>query len=402
MSSHVDRRTFLGMSLAATAPLFLGRTVDLFADEAAQSDDVLVVLQLSGGNDGLSTIVPRADDAYRRARRGTLVEGALPLDDRRGLHPNLDQLLPLWKDGKMAIVEGVSYPNPNRSHFKSLDIWHTADERGRRLDTGWLGRAIDAACPTVRDPNLVINLGTTVPYALNATVHKAVSFEAIENYTWKGRAADTKTFDKLNEAPSGTSTGLSELDWLHRTAADARMSSGVVRAAAARYKARVAYPERNPTADHLRQVASLICGGLATRVFYVSMGGYDTHVRQKQAHDNLMRALGDAVAAFHKDLVAQGCSKRVLVVAFSEFGRRVAENASGGTDHGVAGPMFLFGDRVKGGLYGTHPSLTDLDDGDLKMQVDFRQVYATVLDGWLRTPSKAVLGAEFGTLPLLG
>lgn len=393
---RVSRRHFLGLSLAATAPVFLTKTIDLCADEAAELDDILVVIQMSGGNDGLSTVVPYGDDAYNRSRNQTRLDAPLELDEYRGLHPNLDKLLPLYKDGKMAIVEGVSYPNPNRSHFKATDIWHTADPRGRKVDTGWLGRAIDAACPDSGDPNLVVNVGTTIPYALRAKVNKPVSFDTIQNYTWRGRQQDRKTFDALNEGSEGVGT----LDWLHRTAAGARMSSGVIRRAAARYKPRAEYPQRNKLATQLQQVASLITGGLKTRVFYVSMGGFDTHVRQKQAHDNLMRQWGDAIAAFYADIKAQGCSRRVTMVSFSEFGRRVKENASVGTDHGVAGPMFLFGDRVAGGLHGKHPSLTDLDQGDLKMTCDFRQVYATVLDRWLRVDHKVVLGGQYAPMKL--
>lgn len=395
-SFKLDRRTFLGVSLASTAPVFLTRTLDCFAEESAEQDDVLVVIQLSGGNDGLSTVVPFKHDDYLKARRTTRVANTIQFDEHRGFHPNLDKLAPLYKEGKMAIVEGCSYPNPNRSHFKSMDIWHTADKRGRGIDTGWLGRAIDAKCPKEEDPNLVINVGGSVPYALRGQIHKPVSFSEINNYTWRGRAGDRKPFDELNQPQEG----MSDLDWLHRTAANARMSSSVLKRAAAKYQAKAEYPSNNRLAGQLRQVASLITGGVRTRVFYVSIGSFDTHVRQKQAHDNLMRQLGDAIAAFWEDIHKQGCGKRVSLMCFSEFGRRVTENASGGTDHGVAGPMFLFGDRVKGGLHGEHPSLTDLDQGDLKMKVDFRQVYASVLSDWMKVDATKVLGKAYDKLDL--
>lgn len=397
-ATRLDRRSFIGISLAATAPLFLGRTLELVADEAHPDDDrVLVVIQLSGGNDGLSMVVPYADDAYGRARNTTRVTETIKLDSYHALHAGLAPLQPFFAEGRLAIVEGCSYPNPNRSHFKSMDIWHTADVRGRQLATGWIGRAIDARCPDVVDPNLIINVGPTVPYALRGQVHKPVSFEKIENYTWNGRGADERAFAQLNQPREG----VSDLDWLHRVAADARQSSGVLRAAAARYKPAAEYPqERNALASELQQVASLITGGLATRVYYVSMGTFDTHVRQKQAHDTLMRNFGSALAAFIADLRAQRCARRVSVLVFSEFGRRVNENASGGTDHGVAGPMLLLGESIRGGFHGLHPSLTDLDEGDLKMTVDFRQVYASVLGSWLGTDAERVLGAAYEPLPL--
>ncbi len=394
--SKLNRRLFMGLSMAATFPLFLGKTLCALGDESSVgAEEILVVIQLSGGNDGLNTLVPYGDDAYGQNRRGLLIDKPLKIDEYVGLNPNLDKLLPLYKDGKMAIVQGVSYPNPNRSHFKAMDIWHTGDMRGRGVETGWLGRAIDARCPSDQDPNLVINVGTSVPYALNAKVHKPVSFDQTEAYQWRGR--DRKEFDELNQKQHG----MSNLDWLHRVAANARSSSSTVRRAARNYKAKGNYPQRNQLAGQLRTVASLIVGKLRTRVFYVSMGGFDTHVRQKNTHDRLMRQFGDAVAAFLDDLKQQGVSKRVLVTVFSEFGRRVTENGSQGTDHGVAGPMFLIGDRVKGGLKGKYPSLTDLDKGDLKMSVDFRQVYASILEDWVKIPSKQVLGKQFTKLDLL-
>ncbi len=299
-----NRRTFMGMSLAATFPLFLGKTLDVFGDEAGSSDEILVVVQLSGGNDGLNTVVPHGDDAYGRNRLALRVENPLKIDNYVGLNPNLDKLMPFYKDGKMAIIQGVSYPNPNRSHFKAMDIWHAGDVRGRQLPTGWLGRAIDARCPHDKDPNLVINLGTSIPYALNAKVHKPVSFDQTEAYQWRGQ--DRDEFAELNKKQEG----MSNLDWLHRVAAAARSSSSTVRRAARNYRPKATYPQRgNQLATQLRTVASLIVGKLRTRIYYVSMGGFDTHVRQKTTHDRLMRNFGDALAAFLEDLKRQGVSK---------------------------------------------------------------------------------------------
>ena len=405
----IDRRRFLGsglagLSLAATAPHFLGVTSRAFAGEQGDDHDrVLVVLQLSGGNDGLSTVVPFGDDAYYANRRAAAIPRGevLRLDDGIGLHPALGRLHAIYGEGHAAIVQGVSYPNPNRSHFKSMDVWHAGDLGGRQRSTGWIGRAVDACCSREEaGPNLVINFGERVPYALEARIHKPVSFKNVGQYRWTGNPRDERDFEKLNdEAPeSGSEKG--SISWLHRVAVDARQSSRSILQAAEGHRPSAAYPSGQLASD-LRTVAALIGSGLGTRVYYVSFGGFDTHNNQRNRHDNLMRQLDAAVGAFWKDLTAQRRSRDVLMVAFSEFGRRVKENGSAGTDHGVAGPMFLIGDSVRGGLHGAQPSLTDLDKGDLRMGIDFRSVYATVLDRWMAVDSKTVLGLRFEHVGLL-
>ncbi|MCI0341339.1 MAG: DUF1501 domain-containing protein [Planctomycetales bacterium] len=402
LTVRLDRRQLLGLSLAGAVPLVFGRAA-LAAlaggDEPGLPERILVVVQLSGGNDGLSTVVPFADDAYHKARRQLAVENPLRLDERVGLHPNLEKLLPLFKEGRLAIVQGASYPNPNRSHFEAMDIWHTADLRGRRVDTGWLGRAMDSCCHAgaAPDPNLVVAIGKSPPYAVAAKQLKAVAFETPEAYQWRVSGGDATGFAKANEPAPGEGAAA----WLHDVAAAARSSSAAVRRAAAAYRPKAAYPVPGRLGRDLRTVAALIHGKLPTRVYYAALGGFDTHVRQKPAHDALMRELGDSLAAFQADLAAQGHAGRVLTMVFSEFGRRVSENASGGTDHGVAAPMFLLGEGAKGGLHGTHPSLADLDHGDLKMTTDFRTVYAAVLGRWLGVSARDVLGAEFPALPVL-
>jgi len=397
----VSRRSLLkgvaGLSLAATAPHFLSLSSRVFAGET-RDDRILVVLQLSGGNDGLSMVVPHTDPAYHRARRTTGVDAktVLRLSDDLGLNPEVKHFHAAFGDGRLAIVQGCSYPNPNRSHFRSMDIWHTGSEKGRQLDTGWIGRAIDSCCPKPDHPDNVVNLGNTIPYALEAKINKPVSFEAPESYRWSGNPKDKQKFEELNAPVTATE----QIRWLHRVAVDARASSEEIRAAAEGYKPRAEYP-RSQVGGDLRTVAALIAGGLPTRVYYVSFGGFDTHNGQLNRYSNLMRQLDPAVGAFLADLRAQGHSNRVLMMAFSEFGRRVEENASQGTDHGVAGPMLLLGDPVKGRLYGKHPSLTDLENGDLKMGQDFRTLYATVLDDWMSIDPTQVLDRAYPKLPLL-
>jgi len=406
MTKNVNRRSFLGhglagISLAATAPSFLSLSSSVFAAEEAKNDRILVVLQLSGGNDGLSTVVPYGDDAYYKMRTNTAIakKDVLKLTDYAGFNPLLKRMHAMYGDGELAIVQGASYPNPNRSHFKAMDIWHTADKRGRGLDTGWLGRAVDACCPDVDDPNLVVNVGKTVPYALEAKHHKPISFTDPQQYRWAGRDDDKGEFEKLNRPV----TAADQIQWLHRVAVDARTSSTEIRDAARAYRPKAEYPGggRAQLGTDLRTVAALIKGGVNTRVYYVSFGGFDTHNGQRNRHGQLMTQLDGALGAFWADLKAQGVADRVCVMVFSEFGRRVKENASQGTDHGVAGPMFVLGKSVKGGLLSRHPSLTDLDRGDLKMTCDFRSVYQAILGKWIELDPTKVLGRRYPQIPLL-
>ncbi len=417
----IHRRDFLrlgaaGVSIANTFPAFLGKTAAAaeLDKSSAGNGRVLVVVQLSGGNDGLSTVVPYSDPAYGRARSSIRIDekAALKIDERVGLHPGLMELKEVYDAGELAIVQGTSYPNPTRSHFESMDVWHTADRAGARRGSGWLGRAIDSTCGNLMNPLLAVNLGGSVPLALQGEKSKPVAFQNPGSYQWRGDRREKDAFAALNspggEMPRepgkgkpGTLEPIRPVDFLRRVAADATASSEAIRKATQGYRASAEYPP-NRLAEDLRLVAAMIGTGLPTRVFYVSLGGFDTHANQRGAHDNLMRTLSTGVAAFLKDLRARSLLDRVLVLAFSEFGRRVKENGSRGTDHGVAAPMFLLGTGIRGGLHGKHPDLERLVDGDLAMTTDFRQVYATVLDGWLGAPSEKVLGERFETLPLIG
>jgi uncharacterized protein (DUF1501 family) len=413
--SLIHRRDFLGLtvtgfSAAITYPLFLGKTAAAVARKADPEDDrILVVIQLSGGNDGLSTVVPYSDSAYGKARNSTRIseQDVLKLDGRIGLHPNLKELRELYDDGLMAIVQGASYPNPTRSHFESMDVWHSADPRGRE-STGWLGRAVDSACNNRRTPLYSVSLGNETPLALLGDVNQPITLRAADAYRRsRGKShrdllqalqADTA---RTSSSPYGKGT-LNQLDFLRRVRGDAERSASAVRQALQGYRPAVEFPRRgNRLANDLRNISAMIARGLPARIYYASIGGFDTHANQRGRHDNLMNVFSAAVAAFLKDLKAKNLLHRTLVLTFSEFGRRVRENASRGTDHGVAAPVFLFGGRIRGGLHGQHPSLTELVNGDLAMTVDFRQVYASILDDWLGTPSKAILGSSYEKLPLV-
>jgi len=429
------RSTILGGALSWTVPSFLANTFAALhaegADKATQittgrNGTILVVLQMAGGNDGLNTVVPYANDHYHRARPklGLSQDKILRLNDETGLHANLAGFKELYDAGQLAVVQGVGYPNPNRSHFRSTEIWQTASDADRFESYGWLGRYFDNACAGC-DPTVGVSIGRQMPQAFGARSPKGVSLDNPQNYRFitakrgpDGEMSSTEeSFRKLNQADaaveenSGGSIGSihgsvmhagSALDFLERTALDAQVSSDEIRALASRTDNKATYPA-SPLGNSLKLVAKLIGGGLPTRVFYVSQGGYDTHTNQTNAHERLLKDLGDSVKAFVEDMKGQGNMSRVLMMTFSEFGRRVAENASGGTDHGAAAPMFIIGDKVKAGLLGRYPSLApaDLFEGDLKYHVDFRSVYAAVLESWLKTRSEPILGKKFPQLEII-
>jgi len=307
----------------------------------------------------------------------------------------------LYDEGLLTIVQGVGYPNPNRSHFKSMDIWHTADTNG--TGDGWLGRYFDHQCsgtPNDCASSSGIALGRNAPLAMQGRITKPISFESPELFRWTGLDAgddEAAAYEALiSQAGTQTAAGSSSQSFLTRTALDARIASDKIRAAAARTPG-TAYP-RSQLAQQLSMVAAMIRSGLGTRVYYVSHGGFDTHAGQGGAngsHANLLNQFSQAILAFQQDLKSSGHDQQVLTVSFSEFGRRVGQNGSGGTDHGTAAPMFLIGANVRQGVLGDHPSLTDLDQGDLKFNVDFRSVYAGILSSWLRTDPAKVLGRVY-------
>ena len=404
-SSLSRRRLLQGLGarggLTLTSGLARARVRPLALYPAAGDGEIprtLVLLQLAGGNDGLSTVVPYADEAYPRLRRVTGIPASevLPLDERRGLHPELVRLHALFDAGDLAIVEGVGYPNGNRSHFKSFEIWHAADPRGRLAGSGWVGRLCAELYGEAAHPSRLVNVGSRIPYSLHSLQHPAASFRVPAGYRWIEGGEELAGM----EPESPESSGHSPLEAIRGVMHDARSSSAAIRQAALRYRPRVEYPG-DVFADSLRVAAALIQGRIGTRVISVELGGFDTHNDQRGRHDALMRTLDGALSAFLDDLHGTDAGPRTVVLAFSEFGRRAAENGSRGTDHGKAGPVFLAGEPVRGGLYGESPSLEDLDeDGDPRFSTDFRSVYATLIDGWFGASHERVLGAEYPRLPL--
>ena len=416
------RRIFLqrGLALLAVAPTiptFLDQTVLALSNAAdgnrvaaasGKDDTILVVVQFSGGNDALSMVVPYGDDAYYRARGGLAhpANSVLKINNYIGLNGKLTSLKGMYDNGDLAIVQGVGYPNPNRSHFRSMDIWQSGEPDRDVVSSGWLGRYFDNACAGC-DPKVGVSMGDTLPTAMQGERVMPVSFQRPENYRYRG--VDMQDYMALNQELPGAQvikpgaeaviTPESQLDFLHRTALDAQLSSDQILRITRNFKASAGYPP-NDFGLGLKTIAAMIGGGLPTRVYYVSLGGFDTHVAQAGRHDVLMTQLSQGLGAFWADLKAQKNDDRVLAMTFSEFGRRVTANASGGTDHGAAAAMLVMGKNVNG-IVGNHPSLTQLDQGDLRYGIDFRSVYASVLQDWLKTPSKPILGGQFATLPLL-
>jgi uncharacterized protein (DUF1501 family) len=305
----------------------------------------------------------------------------------------------LYGAGNLAIVEGVGYPDNQRSHFLSRDIWHTADPRGRALDTGWLGRLADAHFAQTGDPNAVLSLGTRVPYSCKAEQCRAVAVSRPAAFRVLG---DDHLVQTLDTAVAADEVSDRAREFLRRAYMDARRSSDAVRTAARDYEPGVDYPD-NDLADDLRLVAGLLAGGLDTRVFAVTMGGFDTHTRQAPRQARLLAELDGALTAFIEDLEHHDLADRVVVLVHSEFGRRVAANGSGGTDHGAAGPVFVAGAPVQGGLFGAAPDLATLDDrGDIRFTTDFRRIYATLLERGFGVPSEPLLGGTWDSMEFLG
>jgi uncharacterized protein (DUF1501 family) len=427
------RSAVLGASATWTLPGFIDRTFAELGEQARDSsvqfasgkdDTILVVLQMAGGNDGLNTLVPFGDDAYHKARPtiGKNAKDLIQIADGLGLNGSMPFLGSMFKEGGLSVVQGVGYPNSNRSHFVSTSIWETADTNNR-TNTGWLGRYFDNSCKGT-DPTVGISFNKSTPEAFGAMRNPGVSLSSPELYRWihggGDKAQAEEFFSELNqpmaadsgpvdggsiEMPAGGKVGgvagESNLDFLERVALDAQVSSKKILEVAAKHSTAVQY-DGTPIARNLNLVSRMIAGGMPTRVYYVSHGGFDTHTGQVNSHDRLLGQLDSALKSFFTDLKKQGNDKRVVLMTFSEFGRRVAENASAGTDHGKASCMFVAGGGVKGGLYGKYPSLTELSQGDLNHSVDFRNVYADLLGGWLKAPNIGkILGGDYRGIGML-
>jgi uncharacterized protein (DUF1501 family) len=416
------RTSVLGAALSWTVPVFIERTFCALNAEAAESSlqaatgkdhPILVVLQLAGGNDGLNAVIPYMDDAYYRARPtiGIAKDKVLDLNGHVGLNPTLTPFKALYDEGSLALLQGVGYPNPNRSHFRSTEIWQTASDASKIIRTGWLGRYFDNCC-SGEGATVGVALGGQLPQAFTSDNPTGITFNPGSRlgFAKESDASERSLFNQLNgidhDSVSGASiaelsgpngSGMTAIEYLQRTALDAQVGTDKIAEILRRVKPETTYP-KTQLGNSLSLISRLITGGLPARVYYASQGGYDTHNAQENSHNRLLGVLADAVSAFCQDLKTKGVFDRVMLITFSEFGRRVAENASKGTDHGTAAPMFICGGAINPGIYGHQPSLEQLDAGDLIYKVDFRSVYATILNDWLKAPAPKVLGRDFSPL----
>ena len=403
------RRDFLrqglnGLGVSLGLPAVLQHTSNALAADALDGEPrsnperILVVVELTGGNDGLNTVVPYRNDEYYRVRPriGIRREDAIAISDEAGFHPSLVGFERLFKDGKMAVVEGCGYPDPSLSHFSSMSFWHTGVPNGGET-LGWVGRFADAYSDTgIR--NTIVNIGTSQSLAVRGKLHPPLVFAEPSQLKRAGSETEKRSIAAFDLNADSQNPTLSFLRNVARNVAD---SGALVRDAWSSYRTPVDYGIAGGLSSDLRKVAALIAAGLPTQVYYVAYRGnsFDTHVHQADLHSRLLMYTADAIRGFMVDMARIGRAPDVSMMVFTEFGRRIEENASEGTDHGTAGPMFVIGNGVKGGFYGATPSLTDTDAGNLKMTTDFRRVYATMIAEWMgHADTRSILKGEFEPL----
>lgn len=404
------RREFLKQSAFTTAgtmmiPSFLKAYELGHMNADPTGGKVLVVVQLSGGNDGLNTLVPFRNDIYYRERPSLAIarEKVLALNDEIGFNPALEPLKALYDDGLVRVINNVGYPNPDRSHFRSMDIWQTASSSDQYLTTGWVGRYLDAACssPGGCAPHRAIEVDDTLSLSLKRNAVNGLALlnpKKLYNQTRNGMVKEL--------AKSGQAKAQDNLGYLYKTLAETVSSADYIydKSAKSVHRTKGAYPAHE-LGNRLKTVSELIQSDTSTRVYYVSISGFDTHVNQAGQQERLLKQYAEAVKAFMDDLKTVNRQNDVLLMTFSEFGRRVKQNASNGTDHGTANNVFLVGGGLSGTsgehVYNRAPDLGNLDEGDLKFSVDFRSIYATLLADWLKTDDLAILGGKFPKLGLV-
>ena len=413
----MNRRNFLQNSALTTVgslliPDFLKAyrvTYDRVAyDERNQlglgptTDNVLVVVQLSGGNDGLNTVVPFRNDIYYRERPRLAIQpdSVLKISDELGFNPALEKLKTLYDEGHVTVINNVGYPNPDRSHFRSMDIWHTASESNQYLNSGWVGRYLDTRCNGSCAPYNALEVDDTLSLALKGAHVKGM---AVQNPEKLYNQTQNRFYQQLAQTNHAEFAEVAHdpfardpVDYLYKTLSETLSSAEYIYSKSKVFRSSVSYPE-SELGRRMKTVAELISSGVATNVYYVSLSGFDTHVNQANQQERLLRQYAEAMHAFVNDMKQNGQMKRVKILTFSEFGRRVKQNASNGTDHGTANNAFLIGEKGRGVL-NEGPDLTNLDEGDLKYSVDFRRLYASLLDDWLGMPSAPILGKKFEKL----
>lgn len=389
------RKQFIQLGSLATASMMVPKFLKAFEQPARvmAGNKVVVVLQLSGGNDGLNTVIPYRNDLYYKARPrlGILRDKALHLTDETGLHPALTAFKELYDDGSLSILNNVGYPNPDRSHFRSMDIWHTASQSSEYWTQGWVGRYLDAQCKGCDKPTQAIELDDVLSLALKGENIKGI---AVKDPRRLYGTANEKFFREVLKNHTDES-GEQPVDYLYKTMAETLSSADYIFQQSRLHPSNAEYPKTD-LGNSLKTIASLIYSEINTKVYYVSLGSFDTHINQEAQQQRLFTEMNEAVKAFVKDLKEQHRFEDVLLFTFSEFGRRVEQNASGGTDHGTANNMFLISGGLKQkGVLNPMPDLANLNEGDLKYNVDFKNVYATILNRWLKADDAGILGRKY-------
>ena len=389
----LKRKEFLQIGSLATASMMMPKFLKAFEKKSMvpPGNKVVVVIQFNGGNDGLNTVIPVTNDIYFRERNTIAIkkESALAINTDVGLHPSLTALKGLYDDGNLAILNNVGYPNPDRSHFRSMDIWQSASASNQYWNTGWLGRYLDAQCKNCTKPTYALELDDTLSLALKGNDSNGLAFKDPRRLY---STSNEKFYRDINAAHKDEHTAV---DYLYKTMSETLSSADYIFQQSKLHPSTQAYPASGLGKD-LKTIASLILSEINTKVYYLSLGSFDTHANQQNQQKRLFDEFNDAVKAFTTDMKTNGRFDDVLMMTFSEFGRRVSQNASNGTDHGTANNMFFMGGALKQkGLLNDMPNLSDLSEGDLKYKVDFRNVYATVINKWLGVDDKEILGGSF-------
>jgi len=387
----IKRREFLKISSLATASLLMPNFLKAMTfDEALEPNDkILIVLQFTGGNDGLNTIIPARNDIYFKERNKIAIQDSLSLTDEAGINPALSYFKELYDGGELSVMNNVGYPNPDKSHFRSMDIWHSASRSDQYLETGWLGRFLDEECYKCDHPTQALEVDDMLSLALKGEHNKAFAFKDPKRLY---QTSQEKYFKSLYDHHHDDET----VSYLYQTLGSTINNADYIFEKSKAKKTEQTYPNSQLGKD-FKTVSSLIKSDINTRVYYLSIGSFDTHVNQNERQQKLFGDINEAVKSFVADMKSNGLFNNILLMTFSEFGRRVAQNASNGTDHGTANQMFFIsGGLKKKGLLNTLPDLTNLNEGDLIYSEDFRKVYATILKNWLKADSSKVLGWKNG------